>query len=152
MQECTTFLFYRKKTKNNNKNVRKTCYWKLIFVISREQVGTQSTQGTWARKHARHVGTWARKHARHSSCLHNLWSNNPQRHSEAQTTHCKTWFLEQRIVRPGFSNIFIATTSWNSCFDWQKDIKNNCRGGKLTREEKIQCNLQLTDTLNGGQL
>ena len=64
MQECT-FLFHRKKANNNNKNVRKTWYWKLIFVISREHVGTQSTRGTWARKHARHVGTWARKHARH---------------------------------------------------------------------------------------
>ena len=26
MQQGTTFLFHRKKTKNNNKNVRKTCY------------------------------------------------------------------------------------------------------------------------------
>ena len=26
MQECTTVFFHRKKTKNNHKNVRKTCY------------------------------------------------------------------------------------------------------------------------------
>ena len=67
-----------------------SCYWKAIgkhvieklylslVVITREHVGTQSTQGTltrehvkhehvimWARRHARHIGTWAREHARH---------------------------------------------------------------------------------------
>ena len=57
MQESTIFLFHRKKTKNNNKNVRETCYWKLIFVIC--------SYITWARKHARHFGTWACKDARH---------------------------------------------------------------------------------------
>ena len=82
MQECTTVLFHRKKTKNNHKNVRKTCYWKLVFVICsystwacrhakyERHVGTWTRKtrkavGTWARKQARHVRTWARKHARH---------------------------------------------------------------------------------------
>ena len=52
---CATVLFGRKKTKNNHKNVRKTCYWKLIFVIC--------SYSTWTRRHAkhtRHVATWAR--------------------------------------------------------------------------------------------
>ena len=62
MQECTTFLFHRKKTKNNNKNVRKTCFLKLIFVISREHVSTQSTQDTLAREHVNTQGTLAREH------------------------------------------------------------------------------------------
>ena len=57
MQECTAVLFHRKKIKNNHKNVRKTCYWKLIFVIC--------SYSTWRHKHARHAGTWAHKHARH---------------------------------------------------------------------------------------
>ena len=90
MEECTSILFHRKKTKNNHKNVRRTCYWKLIFVICcystwarkhtkhARHVGKWACKarkarkharhiGTWARKHARHVGTWARKHARHVS-------------------------------------------------------------------------------------
>ena len=90
MQECKTVLFHREKRKNNRKSVRKTYYWKLIFVIcsystwTRRHVGTKKharyvgtyarkarwhvrTQDTLARKHARHIGTWARKHTRHVS-------------------------------------------------------------------------------------
>ena len=52
IQKCKTVLFYKKKTKNNHKSVRKTCYGKhvmenlflLFVVIAREHVGTQSKQ------------------------------------------------------------------------------------------------------------
>ena len=59
MQECTTVFFHRKKTKNNHKNVRKTCSWKLFFVIC-----SYSMRARRHTKHTRHVGTWAREHAR----------------------------------------------------------------------------------------
>ena len=58
----------QEKTKSNLKNVRKTCYWKLIFVIcsySTWRFKDARHVDTWPHKHARHVGTWARKHARH---------------------------------------------------------------------------------------
>ena len=60
-----------------------------LVIIAREQVGTQSTQGTltrehvrhehvimWPRRHARHIGTWAREHARHVG----LWAGKHARH------------------------------------------------------------------------
>ena len=55
MQECTTVLFHRKMTKNNHKNERKICYWKLVFVIC--------SYSTWARRHAKQgMSTWPREH------------------------------------------------------------------------------------------
>ena len=96
MQECITFLFHKKKTKNNNKNVRKTCYWKLIFVISREHVGTQSTQGTWACTHARHVGMWACKYARHVG----TWA---RKHSR----HVGTWARKARNLADSLSSVYL---------------------------------------------
>ena len=71
MQECKTVLFHRKKTKNNHKNVRKTCYWELIFVICsystwvRGHAKHAKDVGTWARRPAGHVGKWAHEHAMH---------------------------------------------------------------------------------------
>ena len=99
MQECTTVLFHRKKTKNNHKNVRETCYWKLIFVICNystwarrhakhaRHVGTwgRKARKAWARRHPRHVDTWARKHVRHVS----MW---PRKHSR----HAGTWARKAR--------------------------------------------------------
>ena len=62
-----SFISQEKERKNNHKSVRKTYYWKLIFVIysystwARRHLGTKSTQGTLQCKHVRHVGTWLRK-------------------------------------------------------------------------------------------
>ena len=120
MQECTTVLFHRKKTKNNHKNIRKTCYWKLIFVIcsivrqhvdmqstlgtlTRWHVSTQSTQGVrkWARRHPRHVGTWARDQARHVG----TWEREYSRHFDTwalkHARHVRTWSRKQaRHISP----------------------------------------------------
>ena len=55
-----SFISQEKERKSNHKNVRKTYYWKLIFVIC--------SYSTWSCRHAkyaRQVGTWARKYARH---------------------------------------------------------------------------------------
>ena len=60
MQECTTVLFHRKKTKKNQKNIRKTFIENLLLlfvVTAREHIGMQSTQGALAHEGARHVGT-----------------------------------------------------------------------------------------------
>ena len=67
MQECTSFISQVKERKNNNKNVRKTYYWKFIFVIciystyACRNLGTKSTQGTFAREHVSTQRTWTRK-------------------------------------------------------------------------------------------
>ena len=106
MQECTTVLFHRKKTKNNHKNVRKTCYWKpflLFVVIASEHVGTQSTQGTLARQHGRHVGTWERKHERHVGA----WAHKHARHvstwARNHARHVGTLARKARNLADSFS-------------------------------------------------
>ena len=84
---CATVLFGRKKTKNNHKNVRKTCYWKLTFVICSYSTWTRRhakharhvatwARKAWARRHARHVDTWVRKHERHTG----TWAHKHARH------------------------------------------------------------------------
>ena len=60
MQECTTVFISQEKDKGQSQKCKKTCQWKLIFVIC--------SYGTWARrhaKHARHIGKWSRRHTRH---------------------------------------------------------------------------------------
>ena len=55
----------QEKDKEQSQNVRKTCYWKRIFVISviaREHVGMQSTQRTLVREHVDTPDTLAREH------------------------------------------------------------------------------------------
>ena len=80
MQECTGVLFHRKRTKNNQKNVRKTCYWKLIFVIC--------SYSTWRHENTRHIGMWPRKHARHVD----TWAHKRTRHmTRKHTRHAGTW-------------------------------------------------------------
>ena len=105
MQECTAVLFHRKKTKINHKNVRKTCYWKLIFVICSystwrrkhaRNVGTWARNhvrhvGTWARNHARHVGTWARNHARHAGTWARKHARNVGTRARKHVRHVGTW-------------------------------------------------------------
>ena len=105
MQECTTVLFHRKKTKNNHKNVRKTCYWKLIFVICSYSTWARrhaSTQGTpapkaskmWARRYAIHVGMWVRKHGRYvatSACKHTKHVGTLVREHVRKAKHVGTW-------------------------------------------------------------
>ena len=87
MQECTTVLFHRKKTKNNHM-LLKTCYWKLIFVICSCSTWTCKHAkharhiDTWARKHARYVATWARKHARHAG----TWARAARNLADSYTT------------------------------------------------------------------
>ena len=71
-QECTTVYFTRKRQRKSTKNLKKTCYWKLIFVIwviAREHVGAQSTQGTLAREHVSTQGTLALGHIRTQDTL-----------------------------------------------------------------------------------
>ena len=87
MQECAAVLFHRKKTKNNHKNVRKTCYWKLIFVIC--------SCSTWAGRHAkhtRHAGTWARK-------ARKVWARRQARQvgmsARKHAGHVGTWACTQ---------------------------------------------------------
>ena len=104
MQECTTFLFHRKKTKGNLKNVRKTCYWKLIFVICSYSTWARRYEKqarhviTWARKHIRQVGTWAGKHARHAG----TWARKHARQVD-------TWARKARNLADSIKDEILAT-------------------------------------------
>ena len=60
MQEFTTVLFHKNKTKKKYQKSKENMLLKFIFVIwviAREHIDTQSTQGMLAREHARHVST-----------------------------------------------------------------------------------------------
>ena len=77
----------QEKDKKKSQNVRKTCYWNLIFVnFNRNTWARKHTKHTrhvvtWARRHARHVGTWARKHTGHVG----TWARNHIRHEGTLT-------------------------------------------------------------------
>ena len=63
-----SFISQEKERKGNHKNVRKTYYCKLVFVICsystcrRTHVGIKSTQGTLAQEHVSTQGTFSREH------------------------------------------------------------------------------------------
>ena len=62
-----SFISQEKERNNNHESVRKTYYWKFIFVICSystyacRNLGTKSTQGTFAREHVSTQRTWTRK-------------------------------------------------------------------------------------------
>ena len=65
---CNSFVSQEKERKNSHKNVRKTYYWKLIFVIcsystwASRHIGTKSTQDTLVREHVSTQSTLAHEH------------------------------------------------------------------------------------------
>ena len=109
----SSFILQEKERKNNHANVRKTYYWKRIFVIccystwrrrhlgtktrqaryhvstqdilAREHVSFQSTLARGHIRHARHVGTKVRKHSKHVG----TWA---RKHSK----HVGTWARKAR--------------------------------------------------------
>ena len=116
MQECTTFLFHRKKTKGNLKNVRKTSYWKLIFVICSYSTWARRYEKqarlvvTWVRKHVRQVGTWAGKYARHAG----TWSRKHTRHAgtwaRKHARQVDTWARKAPNLADSIKDEILATS------------------------------------------
>ena len=118
MQECAIVWFRRKKTKNNHKNARKTCYWNINFVIcsystwARRHVKHAKYVGTWARKHARHVDTWAHKHARRIG----KWARKHARYggtgARKHKRHFGTWARKTRNSADSFNFLTDSQFYW----------------------------------------
>ena len=135
------FYFSEKRQGKSTKNLRKTCHWKLNFVIwsystlalrharhigmsTREHarhIGTWACKharyvGTWAHKHARHVGTWARKHARHVDTWARKHARNIGTWARKAREHVWSKYTNNQIMKITGSSSIHKTIYHNGCY------------------------------------
>ena len=105
-----------KERKNNNKNIRKTNYWKFIFVIciystyACRNLGTKSTQGTFAHGQVSTQGTLAREHL----STQRTWTRKVRnlRHSRTGWVDAMKWFLcrlAEHRIKLTIPNLFLLS-------------------------------------------